>query len=276
MTLLITSIPPSIKRVNRYGAEIGRKYQSECIESWKRAGFLPLSVNSSSERVVDLCHTTLVHRDASRLTGRPHVFIADLLSVACEHAGGKPFVIINSDLIVRDNVARLVENIQPGEFLYSRRIEIHDPSETTGESYRNGFDFFACHPSDAAKFKTSLVFGVPWWDHLLPLIAYKNRCLLHQIKTPLVLHLEHRDRWHWNLWKLFGERFLRDVYDRSSSDAYQKTLEGVVTMNPTFTVLGKRFRVGRLLTSLTEMNIKFLDELAVVQDSPSASMRPIT
>jgi hypothetical protein len=173
---------------------------------------------------------------------------------------------------MRDNVAKLVENIQPGEFLYSRRTDIYDPSERAGESFRNGFDFFACHSSDAAKFRTGLVFGVPWWDHFLPLIAYKNRCQLHQIETPLVLHLKHHDRWHWNLWKLFGEIFLRDVYDRSSSDAYQKRLDQIVKTNPTFTVLGKRFRVGRLLTGLTEMNIKFLDELAVFQDPSIASM----
>src|SRR5271166_1159277 len=117
MTLLVTSIPPSIKRLDRGGAEIGSPYRRDCIESWKRAGFLPLSVNSSRERVVaDLCRTALVHRDASRVTGRPNVFVADLLSVACEHADGKPFVIVNSDLIMRDQVAKLVENIQPGEF----------------------------------------------------------------------------------------------------------------------------------------------------------------
>ena len=267
MTLLVTSIPSSIKRLDRGQAEIGSHYQRQCIESWKQAGFSPLSINSSRERAfADLCHTAVVHRDASRLTGRPCVFVADLLSVACERAGGKPFVIVNGDLIMRDNLGKLVENIQPGEFLYSRRTEIHDPKEISGGSYRYGFDFFACHPSDAAKFKTSLVFGMPWWDHLLPLMAYKNWCRLRQIKMPPVLHLEHHERWDANLWKLFGEVFLRDMDDRGS-DAYQKRLDGILKTNPTFTILGKRFRLGRLLYALSEMNITFLDEVAFCQDA---------
>src|ERR1700730_10574743 len=46
---LITSIPPAISRLDAKGVEIGEAYQLACIESWKRAGFEPVSVNSKDE-----------------------------------------------------------------------------------------------------------------------------------------------------------------------------------------------------------------------------------
>ena len=58
------------------------------------------------------------------------------------------------------------------------------------------------------------------------------------------------------------------MYERGS-DAYQQRLDGIVKKNPTFTILGKRFRLGRLLSALSEMNIAFLDELAFCQDAPT-------
>ena len=177
MTLLVTSIPPSVKRLDRGGAEIGSQYQRQCVESWKRAGFSPLSIYSSRERVFPgLCQTAFVHRDASRLTGRP----PSLLPIFSLSRANVRTVNRSGSLMATSSCERRLPNLSKtfsrGNFYIRAEPKFTIQSESTGESYRYGFDFFACHPSDAAKFKTSLVFGMPWWDHLLPLIAYKNRC----------------------------------------------------------------------------------------------------
>ena len=46
---LLTSLPPAIARQDAKGNEIGREYQRRCAESWREAGFLPISVNSAGE-----------------------------------------------------------------------------------------------------------------------------------------------------------------------------------------------------------------------------------
>ncbi len=81
---LLTSLPPAIARRDAKGNEIGREYQRRCAESWREAGFLPISVNSAGE--VGACpalpamaqdlgvRVVVVDRDASVITRRPHVF----------------------------------------------------------------------------------------------------------------------------------------------------------------------------------------------------------
>lgn len=70
-----------MSRLNAKGHEIGEAYQQSCIESWQHAGFEPVSVNSINEPCSHSTRIISVSRDASAITGRPHVFLADLLAV---------------------------------------------------------------------------------------------------------------------------------------------------------------------------------------------------
>jgi hypothetical protein len=77
-----------------------------------------------------------VRRDASAITGRAHVFLADLLAVVSTEARGRPFVVMNADLIVPPTsaLADRLAQIRPGEFIFSRRIDIDQPVRPTGSS----------------------------------------------------------------------------------------------------------------------------------------------
>jgi hypothetical protein len=225
---LITSMPPKMLRFDSSGRDIGREYQLRCIQSWKDGGFSILSVNSVHEQIDTSVRIARVQRDASAITGRPHVFLADMIAVAVQETHGKPFAIANSDLIMRYPLSDVVGSLQPGEFVYSRRIDIDEPHETTGIPYNAGFDFFACHPKDIADIKTKLVFGAPWWDHYLPLTMSRSSRRVRQIH-PAALHLKHDERWNWNTWQLLGQTFIAEMAEMSwPNDAYKTHLKRAI------------------------------------------------
>ena len=107
-----------MSRLNAKGDEIGEVYQLGCIKSWQRSGFEPVSVNSKNEAFRQALRIIRVSRDASAITGRPHVFLADLLAVASIEAHGRPFALMNGDLVLTptaDLAARVAQ-------LRSRRV----------------------------------------------------------------------------------------------------------------------------------------------------------
>src|SRR5258708_5032430 len=133
MIPLITSLPPTMSRLGAEGEEIGADYQQRCIESWHRAGFEPISVNSTSESYRHSVRMIPVSRDASSVTGRPNVFLADLIDAASNEAEGGPVVVMNGDLLIRPGteLAAKVLDLRPGEFIFSRRINIDRPDQTS-------------------------------------------------------------------------------------------------------------------------------------------------
>jgi hypothetical protein len=240
---LFTSIPTRMSRLDAQGNEIGEAYQLACIESWQRAGFEPVSVNSMNEAFRHTLRMIPVSRDASAITGRPHVFFADLLAVASKEAHGRPFAIMNADLILTPTVARAarVAQLRPGEFIFSRRIDIDQPGQTDGTPYSYGYDFFAGHADDISGLSdTGMVFGAPWWDHLFPLLMYMRGCCIYQTE-PVALHLKHTERWSWPVLIALGQRFRSEIETRAGDKKYRSRFEDAV----------KRRRTGRLLSDLT-------------------------
>ncbi len=136
MTPLITSIPPRMSRVDASGAEIGPEYQRRCIESWRAAGFDPISVNSVREPAPEGVTVVTVDRDAEHITGRPHVFVSDLIQCGARSVAdsGDVFAIANADLIFSPK-ARL-SRFDRDVLLMSRRIDITDVITFTGNRGR--------------------------------------------------------------------------------------------------------------------------------------------
>jgi hypothetical protein len=53
-----------------------------------------------------------------------------------------------------------------------------------------------------------LIFGAPWWDHWLPILA--QQCGVRLVQTaPLVFHLKHPIKWDGGVWNELGKRFLK-------------------------------------------------------------------
>jgi hypothetical protein len=238
---LFTSVPPRLSRLDTKGREIGEDYQRECIASWQRAGFEPVSVNSTNETHSHSLPVISLARDASSIIGRPHVFFADLLAAASMEARGRPFVLLNADLILTTTVdfSARVAQLRPGEFMFSRRLDIDQLHQTEGTPWHSGYDFFAGHADDISGLPDfGMVFGAPWWDHFFPLLMYFRGCRISQ-REPVVFHLNHAERWNWATWEALGQRFVAEIKPRATNKTYRQQLENAIDR-----------RTGRLLSDL--------------------------
>jgi hypothetical protein len=221
---LITSLPPNLSRLDPQGEEIGAEYQERCIESWRQAGFEPISVNSAGESYRHPVRMIPVSRDASAVTGHPNVFLADLLAAASNEAKGGPVVVTNADLLIRPgtSLVEAIRELRPREFIFSRRVNIQRPDETNGMPGRFGYDFFAGHADEIAECPDGgMVFGAPWWDHYLPLMMFAQGCRIYQTE-PAVLHLEHELRLRG--WEELGQRFVTQTQARVANERFRSQL----------------------------------------------------
>jgi hypothetical protein len=268
-----------MSRLNANGDEIGHAYQQSCIDSWRRAGFEPISVNSINEACSHSVRTIRVSRDASAIAGRALVFLADLLNVASVEVQGRPFALMNADLFMPPTsaLAAKVAQLRVGEFIFSRRIDIDQPSKTDGVPYPFGYDFFAGHADDISGLSDAgLIFGHPWWDHYLPLLMFTQGCRIYQIE-PTVLHLNHNhtQRFTWAVWETLGQRFVAELQACANDKIYRSRLKDAIK-RPTGRVISdlkynlwKRLPKNaagerrRMLARVSHANVSFLDEVSL-------------
>jgi hypothetical protein len=208
------------------GRDIGADYQKQCVQSWKESGFTRvISVNTqreieaapglkslASELGIEIVP---VERDASQIVGRPFVYVADLMKVACEVAAGEPFAFVNADIRLAPEAhasAAVTKIVAPKRFLLSRRTGVTHLNAQTGDQYFWGFDFFGVHPSDAeAVPDIGMIVGAYWWDHYFPLLMCARGAEPVQLPELGVMHLEHDERCDFKLWQKLGDQFLDQV-----------------------------------------------------------------
>jgi hypothetical protein len=283
MIPLVTSIPPRISRQAPDGTEIGREYALQCIRSWRDSGFYPVSVNADSECVSELIDAeeirlVTVERTSMDQYGKPLVYLGDFVRAASSVADG-PVVLTNSDILIDmpEDTRKQIANLQPGQCVVSRRLDISTADSRTGDEYAFGYDFFAFHTRDLGEFSNDeFVFGLPWWDHFLPIHMLLRGLRLLPVEGPFAFHLAHDDRWDLDNWILLGRKFLKAVMDQSSGRRQDAALAGDYARRCERAVLGSDMdlvsRAGTLLRGLAdrgreENEIRMLDRVA------AASMR---
>lgn len=214
---LVTSIPPSTKRVDPSGVEVGAAYLRACMDSWIAQSFDPITVNSKHESMsaVDLTgmRRVAVERDAKDEVGKPLVYFQDLIAAGLS-TGADVVALTNSDVLLDPgfDLPELLSQLRPGRAIFSRRIDVPTLGERQGSEYEHGFDFFAVHRLDLEKVRdTGLVFGAPWWDYMMPcaLIAQGVEPLL--LKSPFAFHMLHEERWKPVQWHAMATHFLNGV-----------------------------------------------------------------
>jgi hypothetical protein len=270
---LFTSIPMHFSRISADGGDIGATYLEACISSWMEAGFKPFTINGPCESV-DKINQITVGRDASDKTGRPQVYLDDVLSAIAAHVSG-PFALVNSDIMIPHGsaAAERVGRVEAGTFLFSQRIDSTDLNHDTGEPYRGGFDFFAGHTADLRALpNTQFVFGAPWWDHFLPLVMHMRRRRIAQLR-PIVRHLKHEDRWDQAIWTILGKHFTA-LMASSARGSYRWQLRALERggRGGKRSTVRAQFKVhtpslsGRQLDStlhrVSDLNLRFLQQFA--------------
>jgi hypothetical protein len=210
---LFTSLPSRLTRFSSDGAEIGSLYASECIRSWLRSGFEPYTINSRSESPPDNqaaleVNALKLDRDAADRYGKPLAYLQDFFDVICNEVSG-PVVITNADIFVdisKEDFDAL-STLEPGRCIVSKRIDVEKLTDREGSEYPYGYDFFGVHTEDLARILCSdLAFGMPWWDHFLPLRLLLGGVEVSGLSTQSIFHLKHSERWMWSTWVELGDK----------------------------------------------------------------------
>lgn len=281
---LITSLPKTISRPGPNGTDNGKLYSLDCIKSWLRAGFAPISVNSRTEMEnndlnPEWVRYITVKRDARRATGKPLVFLKDILQVAGEVTCG-PIALTNADILL-DNpqeIQALIRSIKPGRCFVGKRLDIDSLTTRNGIEHPYGYDFFAFHSRDIQYYSESeFIFGMPWWDHFFPLFMAVHGIKILPISTPFVFHLTHHERWDEGLRVKYGIKFLdimrqelkaadfkANAVNQYAREFYAVATDLSITSRMKYTLRcarnGRETHISTLLHRLSAANVKMIDE----------------
>jgi len=196
---LFTSIPGSVKRLDRAGRDIGAAYLRRCVASWIEAGHRVVSVNGTDEATevaeqYAAVEVRPIERTALEKTGRPLVYLADLLR-ECAASPDVLVGIINADLYLHASTAlqQQLADADGTSLLYGQRLDVDDIDEPGGASpYVSGLDYFFFAPAMVRELPDEgFLLGETWWDFWLPIVLVKRGHRLRPATTPLVLHLRH-------------------------------------------------------------------------------------
>jgi len=217
---IVTSIPPVFSRKDRSGREIGDAYLARCVHSWRDCGFDPVTVNSEAEDlhplIADLAvEVVRVPHDARAVTGRPHVYLADLLDAARGVSAERVFI-VNADieLEMTPQARERLAGLGPMEAVGVRRRD-HDGEKCLSNApYACGIDLIGAGRDALDRIDAgALVFGMPWWDHYLPLMLLWRGAEVVPAPDINVWHLDHDGRWNKQQYIRSGREFLRLVRD---------------------------------------------------------------
>jgi len=284
--VLVTSIPPKIKRIGPNGEIFGLEYMQSCVDSWIDAGFIPISVNSRREFSTAPNHIKgveyiLVERDANALVGKPLVYLQDMLRIGANRSEDF-FVLTNADIFLKSpkDICKSLSNLRPGQFVAERRFDISSTDSISGVKFSDGYDFFAFNSKDILNYSDEgFVFGVPWWDHYLPLKMTLSGFQKIDIAKPFIYHLRHDERWDPDLWRLFGSVFMRivskdlqqtELGKHSNSESYKSQFYEILATDKIqqnyFMKIANRYYIlknyfhDKKLSKMARLNMRFIEQ----------------
>lgn len=235
-TLLITSIPPPIKR----GDLDQTKYEwtRMCIDSWKSHGHEVVSVNIQNEvkvleNIFPDVNYILTDKSTLLMNGRPLVFIFDALQKVTK-LGFERYAICNADIYITQDLTKL--NLDPLTCSYSNRIDIENINSDSGVLF-GGIDYF----NFSNEFFKNLpqnyfCLGLPWWDYWYPLYASINDFNLLRIvnpeKVPVIYHKIHGDAWSPSELCNMGNHFFTMIRSRKAMHSNENEFMQSYMENP--------------------------------------------
>ena len=213
---IVTSIPPFFSRKNANGQEIGNAHLAACIESWRACGFEPVTVNAETEALHPLIKehdvkVLRVPRDASEFTGRPHVFLNDLLGAALSLPTERIFI-INADieLEMNEKAIQRLGALGPTQAVGVRRRDYSGDKTKADAPYDGGIDLLGAGREALANIDCGqLIYGMPWWDHYLPLMLLWKDTEFLPGSGVNIWHLVHEGRWNKKQYIRSGQEFRR-------------------------------------------------------------------
>jgi hypothetical protein len=134
---IYSSLPNKIRRFNKAAEDIGEHYRETCVDSWRRMGFVPHTINAEAESLIlpeQLSVKKLVvPRDAGEEFTKRLPYLCDFVKKMTEGYRGV-VAITNSDIVLDFDPATLnrIHGLQPGECVILKRQDIDDPDSRHG------------------------------------------------------------------------------------------------------------------------------------------------
>jgi len=203
--------------------------QIAALETWRSCGFDVLSFNAPGEIEILAASFPEVRfvappRDATRLVGRPLIFLSDILQHLASSGAGIGGI-INSDIMFSPDkgLGDFIKNQAANAFVFGPRLDVVSPDDPTGKLDLFGFDYFIFDRSLQLGWEQSnFCLGMPFWDHWLPLIAILGGHRVKKILSPIARHVLHPVAWD-NDTLAFNDQFVRILIDRQNQLPAHKT-----------------------------------------------------
>ncbi len=201
--LAITSIAPGHKNFD---------IQFKAIESWIKAGYEVVSLNSEEEieALKEFKNVKFVstYRHNKHMFGKPYVIVSAIIDylkeVKSEHS-----LIINSDIIINDteNITESLKKRSEEGIIVMNRGDFQNDINLS-KIYDKGFDAFFINGKHLEVFpQTILCLGQCHWDFWLPYIASMGGVKLIRLRKPYIFHVMHGVQYSVENWKITAEIF---------------------------------------------------------------------
>ena len=207
---VVTSIGGAIRRQRSDGVDIGEGWRADCIKSW---------MNLAS-RVVSVSEMQPPQESITWLTTASKPSIAEMLR-RIEDQTSDHAVLVNADIVLTAAFADTIPTVDPEAVYYGRRHEVHhdvDQPESLKSRgyYPQGFDYYLLPPAFVRTVNAenllpdTFLIGEPWWDYLLPVLAFALGFPTKKfgVNYLLGLHYSHEERYSPEQFYVNSDRFI--------------------------------------------------------------------
>jgi len=206
--LLATSIAP-------FNIEIQRM----AIDTWIRAGFDVVSLNSKDEvglieQYFSDIKFSIVERTAKEKFGKPYIYIYDFITYLLS-TDYQVFGIINSDIHFREvenDFLNFIYKNANSALVYGHRVDIKNFGDAEGKVSK-GVDYFFFDKSIASVYEDDgLCMGQPAWDWWMVCVPASYHRSVKRVLSKIAYHQKHPKRWYESLNQYLIESIVLDKY----------------------------------------------------------------
>jgi hypothetical protein len=217
--------------------------QKALVETWRAAGFAPFSINSAVEHerhpglrkwITSLgVQAMVVERPASLAFGggsQQPGLLCTLPELLAAIQGMQPtgaVAIINADIGMSAGVTAqgISAAAEATGYVIGQRLDVVTRPGSGTRSVQtmdvNGIDFVAFRPESVPGLKgllpVGLRFGMPWWDHYLPLSLLALGCRPQLLRVGSLWHVRHAPQWSLDRYTRDGLTFASEFAERLQS-----------------------------------------------------------
>jgi len=192
--IIVTSLSPQPQAEER---------QALALQSWKRAGFLGVSLNLANEVATirqgygKFVEVVGVSQACGGRNIRPLVSVADLIETSFARNEGKFSLMLNADILLSEN-ASIYLSQKPRAATMIPRWQINRPGEVANaEMDPWGYDGVFLAPEMRGVFRNrAFGLGLPWWDYWIPFRALHLGHQVDILREAVAFHVRHEEQWN--------------------------------------------------------------------------------